>query len=241
MSHDQFGELEAAYGVMLTMGARCELAQLCDSYLGSRVPELQGGKYSEVVALFDKVKSALAGFRAFAYGEMTQSNDAGAQLENLITQNLRSRAVPVPAGEIYVAATEEDSVPPVGEQYIYMSMHTLMHVALALQSAIDLTGRQIAEELSGEPTGFVPGQAFEVWARKLSEWAVDFDLPRSLTKNDGSPAPFIRFFLTLNKMMPQPYRENIASHEALVKRVKRIRQKSRLVQAQGTNIDAQKL
>jgi hypothetical protein len=238
-SDEQHQALEAVYGVPLSTDARERLKEICDSYVSWRQPELEGETFADAAALFAKVEAAVAGFTPLAFGSLIPMTDAGAQLNNMLERHLSSIPVRVPLSRILDA---EEDVPAQSDesgsyQQISLSLDALMRIGIALQAAVNLTGKEIRQTVdASDPVGFMPGQSFEVWGRNLHEWAKRFGLPLSLTQNDDSPAPFIRFFFALNKMMPEPYRENIASPEALAKRVKRARQKLRQIRAQGTKV-----
>jgi hypothetical protein len=236
LSDERYQRLEAIYGVQLTDVAREELKLICDSYVSWRVPELDGETFADATALFDKVNAAVAAFTPLAFGSLFPVTDAGAQLNNMLEHHLRSRPVQIPFKNIFDAeGNMPDETEDGGYRQVVLSMDTLMRVGIALQAAVNLTRKEIEQIAEGSgPVGFAPGQSFEVWARNLQGWANEFSLPKSLFRNDDSPAPFTNFFFALNRMMPPPYNESIASPEALGKRIKRLRRKAKQI-AGGTN------
>ena len=229
LSDEQYQELEAIYGVPLTKGARGKLKEICDFYVIWREPEVDGQKFADAAALFKKVKAAVAAFTPLAFGILTPLTDAGKQMNELLERHLRSVPVQIPFKNILdeEGHLADESLEDARFQQIVLSMDTLMHVGIALQSAVDRVGKEIKQPVgSSGPVGFMPGQAFEDWARDLHDWAVEFSLPTSLLGNGDRSAPFTNFFFALNRMMPGPYQANIASEEALAQRIKRIRRKA---------------
>ncbi len=164
ISDEQYQELEAIYGVVLTKSAREKLKEICNSYLIWRQPELDGQTLADVAALFKKVKAAVTAFTPLAFGTLTPVTDAGTQLNRTVERHLRSVPVQIPFKNILDAEGHlpDESLEDTGYQQIVLSMDTLMRVEIAPQIAVNQIDTEIKQTLEdSSQVGFTPGQAFE--------------------------------------------------------------------------------
>lgn len=207
------------------------LHELCSKYLNERLAELSDQPVSLLQNYLERVQKAVNATTPFAYGQLLPLDTASRRLEQIIDEQLGMLPVNVALSAQEDRENSHECITDDGSQVqaMLLDMNFLMNAFIALNTALSRAGKVIdQEEKAGEP-GFVPGEAFNQWARDLQDWARKNNFIHGTTasnraekaKRDGSAPRFYQFALSLHQMFPADLCDQIDSVEAMRKRISR--------------------
>lgn len=237
VSPSDFERLERIYGTPLSESARENLIEEAENYIRWRIAELNSDSVADMRAELDKVKVAIKGFRAFAFGELVPQTDAGHALTSLLSDHLRNFPTTVRASDLLFMDPSNSGWQPMrgGERSmaVQQSLRFLCDVAIGLSAAVAKTDESVAALERGEGgAGWQPGRAFKEWLQRMRSWATEHGYPRGPLNATGEPSRFTLLLFEINSMFSSHVRgeaeklrdltELVSSPDALAERIRQV-------------------
>ena len=195
--------IEAAYGHALEISARATILGAVKEYLRDAPFETHAPFLRDAMAWLRELEKAARGLnRAMASETHSSKADAAFYAQRVIERHVRD-----PSGN---ESPQWD---------------TLIGNAIAMTAAISLAKREIPKEAR---IGFVEGESWNAFIRRLTDIVQVFELPYRASKGtdktpEAEPSPFVRMVRALQLTFPPELRRHNGSYQAAAEAIAKAR------------------